>query len=229
MSQRQSWDHGCQTRQQRGYGRDDDRDRERLSARSKGPPESLTGADRLTRPPHEFLRVQLNIETPKARGRRKVCGRQSGHRPPPLRRTLIQELPATRARTRTREAGGPSKVCGRASGHRRLPEILTSTIQHSTPRSMETPMKPTESGTCEACGEPFTSDRNAWSLRYTKLPKKRFCSERCRRRGEYQRRKERQASKPIVVDDPHPADTSGWPIEMPQHPQPNQQGNDDDE
>lgn len=63
-------------------------------------------------------------------------------------------------------------------------------------------------GTCEACGIAITEQRK---VRNTMSPK-RFCSEQCRRRGEYQRRKQRQAHTPIVVADPIASGLDGWPV-----------------
>lgn len=45
----------------------------------------------------------------------------------------------------------------------------------------------TERGTCESCGEPFTSTRDSYRLRYRGVSAKRFCSERCRKREETRR------------------------------------------
>jgi hypothetical protein len=52
---------------------------------------------------------------------------------------------------------------------------------------------PTETGACEECGQPFTSTRNAYSLRYAKVAPKRFCGETCRKRAESRRWRQRHA------------------------------------
>ena len=52
----------------------------------------------------------------------------------------------------------------------------------------------TERGTCECCGEPFTSTRLAYTLRYSSVANKRFCSERCRKREEARRYRARKAA-----------------------------------
>jgi hypothetical protein len=50
----------------------------------------------------------------------------------------------------------------------------------------------TESGICEACGQPFTSNRSTWMLRYSRYPAKRFCGERCRKAAEGRRYRARK-------------------------------------
>jgi hypothetical protein len=47
--------------------------------------------------------------------------------------------------------------------------------------------------TCEMCGEPITPrPGQRWRGRYTRLPAKRFCTERCRKRAETQRARQRK-------------------------------------
>jgi hypothetical protein len=56
------------------------------------------------------------------------------------------------------------------------------------------PREEVQAGNCETCGQPFTSERSTWMLRYSRFPAKRFCSERCRKVAEGRRRRARHAA-----------------------------------
>lgn len=84
---------------------------------------------------------------------------------------------------------GDASLRTAASPNFRIPN---SEFDH--PRVSDPQPQPTESGTCEQCGAPFVSTCNAWSLRYTKFPRKRFCSDQCRKRAESARARQRKGN-----------------------------------
>jgi hypothetical protein len=94
-------------------------------------------------------------------------------------------------------AGGVSATSGDAGSgptpptNFRIPDSGFDPPQKSNPLQ-NAPAPVTERGKCEACGEPFQSTRNAWSLRYSTVPAKRFCSERCRKRAEIARSRQQK-------------------------------------
>lgn len=73
--------------------------------------------------------------------------------------------------------------------------------------------EPTEVGTCAVCHGPFNSTRNALAVRNRRVPAKQYCSTKCSRRAYYLRRKERDASAAITIENPTPIQLDGWPLE----------------
>lgn len=68
---------------------------------------------------------------------------------------------------------------------------------------------------CSVCRAPLTQERNALSLRNSLAPVKRYCSPKCTRRAYYLRRKERDASRPVLIENPVSVEPSGWPATLP--------------
>ena len=46
--------------------------------------------------------------------------------------------------------------------------------------------------TCEHCSAPFADERNPFIINHPRAPKKRFCSETCRKRAERERARARR-------------------------------------
>jgi hypothetical protein len=125
----------------------------------------------------------------------KHCG------PSPRTHAERSEIVQVEVRTRSivgTHIGGEVQAQADASSAPHAPENFRIHDSKSEPPQRRNPLSTvrppiTERGNCEQCGEPFTSQRNAWSLRYSSVPAKRFCSEACRKRAERARAKLRKA------------------------------------
>lgn len=64
---------------------------------------------------------------------------------------------------------------------------------------------------CAVCRAPLTDDRSPPLLRNRLVSPKRYCSPKCTRRAYYLRRRERDASRPVLIESPAPVQPDGWP------------------